>query len=109
VSDVPLEIGVEDLKVWRDEGREFGVLDVRETWEYEICRVEGSLNVPMAAVPDSLERLPPDGPLVVVCHHGGRSMRVVSWLREQGVDRAVNVSGGVDRWAECVEPGMQRY
>lgn len=109
MSDYPLQIGVDDLKSWRAEGRKIGVLDVRETWEYEICRIEGSLHIPMAAIPESLDRLPSEGPLVVVCHHGGRSMRVVSWLRQQGVERAINLAGGVDQWAERVEPGMQRY
>ena len=109
MSDHPLQIGVDDLKAWRAEGRQVCVLDVRETWEYEICRIEGSLNIPMATVPESLDRLPPEGQIVVVCHHGGRSMRVVSWLRSQGVDRAINLAGGVDQWAERVEPAMQRY
>lgn len=109
MTDYPLQIGVDELKSWRDEGRKFAVVDVRETWEYEICRIEGSLHIPMAAIPDSLDRLPSDAPLVVACHHGGRSMRVVSWLRQQGVERAINLAGGVDQWAERVEPGMQRY
>jgi rhodanese-related sulfurtransferase len=105
----PFEIDVAELKRWRDEGKNPVVIDVREASEYEICRIKGSLHIPMGTIPDSLDRLPKDGPLVVTCHHGGRSMRVVSWLRQQGIDRAINLAGGVDKWAADVEPDMPRY
>ncbi len=105
----PFEIGVAELKRWLDEGKKPAIIDVREGSEYEICRIAGSLHIPMGTIPDSLDRLPKDGPLVVTCHHGGRSARVVSWLRQQGIDRAINLAGGVDQWAAQVDPAMARY
>jgi rhodanese-related sulfurtransferase len=85
------------------------VLDVREPWERQICRLDDSLDVPMAFLPAALGSLPEDRDLVVLCHHGVRSALAVRWLRGQGFDRAVNLEGGIDAWARRIEPDMRRY
>nr|MCU0987397.1 sulfurtransferase [Acetobacteraceae bacterium] len=72
---LPIEIDVATLAAWREEGVAHAVLDVREPWEIEIAALEGALAVPMGEVPARLGELPADVPLVVLCHHGGRSMR----------------------------------
>ncbi|MBL0931143.1 MAG: sulfurtransferase [Alphaproteobacteria bacterium] len=105
----PFEIGVAELKRWLDDGKKPAIIDVREASEYEICRIAGSLHIPMGTIPDSLDRLPKDGPLVVTCHHGGRSARVVSWLRQQGIDRAINLAGGGGPCGAAGHPGHGRY
>ena len=79
------------------------VLDVREPWETEICRVEGSQLIPMGSLPQRLQELPRDRTVAVLCHVGARSYYVAEWLLAQGYE-AVSVAGGIDAW-----PGMRRY
>lgn len=85
------------------------VLDVREDWELALCRLNGSIHIPMAEVPDRLGELDPSRPLAVMCHHGGRSLRVTAWLRGHGFPLASNVAGGIHRWAEEVDPSLAVY
>lgn len=108
-EESPAEIDVLELSAWRDAGRPHAVLDVREPWEREICAFPGSLDIPMAEVPQRLGELSGDAPLVVVCHHGMRSWQVTQWLRAQGLNRATNLSGGIDAWARIVDRSMSLY
>lgn len=105
----PIEMAPPELAAWRQTGHSHAVLDVREPWEIEICRIDGSLTVPLGALPQSLDQLPQDKPLVVVCHHGMRSMQAVMWLRSQGFQNAVNLRGGIDAWARQADPRMATY
>jgi rhodanese-related sulfurtransferase len=84
------------------------VVDVREPWETEICRIEGSQLIPMRTLPQRLQEIPRGRTIAVVCHAGMRSYQVAAWLLAQGIE-AVSVAGGVDGWACEVEPGMKRY
>ena len=84
------------------------LLDVREPWEYQICRIEGSQLVPMRELAQNWQELPLDGPVVCICHHGGRSAQVALFLERQGKE-AYNLSGGVDAWARQVDPAMATY
>jgi rhodanese-related sulfurtransferase len=83
----------------RRTGREHIVLDVREARELDICQLEGAQHIPMANVPARTDDLPTNQPLIVVCHHGARSQRVVDFLRNAGFDNAVNLDGGIEAWA----------
>ncbi|NTV10169.1 MAG: sulfurtransferase [Zoogloea sp.] len=85
------------------------LLDVREQWERELCRIEGSESMPMASVPVRLAELDPDAPTVVICHHGGRSMQVAMFLEHQGFTGVINLAGGVHGWAAQVDPAMAQY
>ncbi|WP_374402704.1 rhodanese-like domain-containing protein [Niveibacterium sp.] len=85
------------------------LLDVREAWEYDICRIADSQLMPMASVPMRAEELEPDAPVVVICHHGGRSMQVAYFLERHGLTQVFNLAGGVAGWAEQVDPTMPRY
>ena len=85
------------------------LLDVREKWELEICQIASSLHIPMQNIPDSLEELDSEREIVVICHHGARSMQVASFLEQSGFSNIINLAGGVDAWAETVDPEMQRY
>ena len=109
MTDTPAEITVQELDAWRREGREFAVLDVREAWEIEICRLGGALLIPLQALPDRLGEVPSDRPLVVLCHHGMRSFQAVAWLQRAGRGNAVNLAGGIDAWARAIEPSMEIY
>ena len=85
------------------------LLDVREAWEIEQCQLAGSLHIPMHLIPMRSEELDPAQDIVVICHHGGRSMQVAMFLERQGFGTVYNLMGGVNAWAEEVDPGMRRY
>jgi rhodanese-related sulfurtransferase len=93
----------------RSTGREHIVLDVREAKELDICELDGALHIPMANVPARIDTLPTNRPLVIICHHGARSQRVVDFLRNAGFDNAVNLDGGIEAWACEIDRSMRRY
>lgn len=109
MTGAPLEITVQALAALRGAGADHILLDVREPWEVEMTAIPDSLAIPMQQIPVSLDRLPKDRPIVVTCHHGGRSMRVTQYLRAQGYDQVSNLAGGVDGWAAEIDPTMTRY
>lgn len=87
------------------------VLDVREPWETAAVGFPGEVTViPMGEVPARAHHeLDPDGRIVVVCHHGVRSLNVANWLRNQGFEQAQSLRGGIDAWSREVDPAVQRY
>jgi len=85
------------------------LLDVREPWEFEICHIDGSVNIPMGQVSPQLEQLQTTKEVVVICHHGIRSQQVISFLQKQSVAALVNLDGGVDAWARVIDPDMPVY
>ena len=85
------------------------LLDVREPWEFELCNIPGSLPMPMNSVPARQSELPADSDIVVICHHGGRSMQVGYFLERMGFAEVINLSGGIDAWAREVAPECPRY
>lgn len=85
------------------------LLDVREAQELEICRIDGSRHLPMHLVSVQHADLPRDRDIVVICHHGGRSMQVAMFLEGRGFGAVHNLSGGVEAWATEVDPAMRRY
>jgi len=109
VAAVPFEIEVEDLHRMINTEAELTVLDIREPHEKSVCTLDGSLDIPMNQVPDHIEKLPTENPLVVICHHGMRSMRVMAWLRENGFGNATSLRGGINAWAQRVDPAMATY
>jgi rhodanese-related sulfurtransferase len=83
---------------------------VREPWEFATAHIEGSVPIPMGEVPSRAhQELDPEEPLVVVCHHGVRSMNVTVWLRNQGFENAQSLRGGIDAWSVEVDPKVARY
>lgn len=108
MSDTPLEIDVSETnkKIAQDDTV---LIDVREKFEYDICKIEGSILIPMVEVPNRLDEIPNDKHVLVHCHHGGRSLRVVEFLRQNGFDRSTNVAGGIDAWALQIDSSLQRY
>jgi adenylyltransferase/sulfurtransferase len=109
-TDYPLEIPVNEAqRLLGDEAGGARLIDVREPYETEICQIKGAELIPMRQIPERLHDLPRDAHLLVMCHHGSRSMRVTEFLRAQGFTAVSNVAGGIDAWAEQVDPAMQRY
>ena len=110
--DIPgssISISVFQLQALRQTGAAHLLLDVREADELEICAIECARHIPMSQVPGRLGELPADRPLVVMCHHGMRSLRVVNFLRGTGFENAINLDGGIDAWAAEIEPAVGRY
>jgi rhodanese-related sulfurtransferase len=85
------------------------LLDVREPWEFDICRIDGAMLVPMNTIPGRLAELDQEAEIVCICHHGARSAQVGSFLERNGFGRVTNLTGGVHAWAMQVDEGMARY
>ncbi|MGD8592887.1 MAG: rhodanese-like domain-containing protein [Gammaproteobacteria bacterium] len=104
------QIHVQDLKNLLDNGQSTPLLlDVREPWEFNICRIEGSKLIPMRQIHSAVDQLDRDQPTVVICHHGIRSQQVCLYLVNMGFTNVFNLSGGVQAWANEVEPSMPTY
>ncbi len=85
------------------------LLDVREPYEYNICRFEKSLHVPVGQLVARLRELPVEQEMVVLCHHGIRSAMVVNYLQNIGFNKVYNLDGGIHLWATDVDPKMVQY
>lgn len=106
-GELPLEVDV--VSAADLHGRGATLLDVREPFEHAIGTVPGSILMPMRQVPESIAELPRHVPLLVLCHHGGRSLRVTQYLRQHGFGNAVNVRGGIDAWSREIDSRIPRY
>jgi rhodanese-related sulfurtransferase len=85
------------------------LLDVREPWEMQICRLQGATAMPMRSVPERVAELAPEQPVVVICHHGVRSLQVALYLARLGFSQVYNLQGGMAAWADQVDPQTARY
>ena len=85
------------------------ILDVREPWETMICQLAQARLLPMQEIPSRWNELPHDRDIVVLCHHGMRSLQVADYLQSKGLNRLYNLTGGIAAWAEQVDPAMARY
>lgn len=103
------EINVETLAELLAGGELPLVLDVRESWEVELCSIAGSEHIPLGELPSRLGELARERVIVAVCHHGMRSAHATAWLRANGFDRALNLAGGIDAWARRIDPEMKVY
>ena len=105
-----LEISAGQVRAMLKHGEQFTLLDVREPWELETSHLEGSKNIPMGDVPTRAnQELDPDEHIVVMCHHGVRSLSVTTWLRQQGFEKVQSMRGGIDGWARTVDPKVPLY
>lgn len=102
------EITVDELKTKLDNGDDVFVLDVREPHEYQIVNMNGFL-IPLNDLPKRVNELDSAREIVVHCHHGTRSARAVELLRQLGFSKVKNLVGGIDAWAERIDPRLPRY
>jgi adenylyltransferase/sulfurtransferase len=102
-------ITVEELKAKKDRGESVTLVDVREPHEWVISDLAGSMKIPLGTLPRRLDEIPKDAEVVVYCRTGGRSANAVQFLRERGYEKALNLAGGINRWAEVVDPAMPKY
>jgi adenylyltransferase/sulfurtransferase len=102
------EITVEELKSHLDRGEDLFILDVRQPHEYEINNLNGVL-IPLDQLPSRVSELDSSRDIVVHCKMGARSARAVDFLRQAGFRKIRNLVGGIDAWAERIDPTMSRY
>lgn len=110
-EEIPLEI---EVCVVRDllESDMGGVLiDCRETHEYEFCRIDGAISIPMQETPSRVDEFADhrDTLIIVLCHHGMRSLTVVQWLRRNGFSTVQSMAGGIDAWSIQIDSTIPRY
>ena len=104
------EITTEEVKSKLDNGETFTLLDVREPWEFETAHMDGANLIPMGDVSSRApQELDPEDHIVVVCHHGVRSLTVTNRLRQQGYENVQSMRGGIDGWARTVDPKVPLY
>lgn len=109
---LPFQISVTDLKRKLDAKESIKLVDCREMPEYQIARLEGAELIPMNTIPaklQSIEGMADERTVVVYCHHGVRSLNVVNWLRQQGVENCQSLEGGIDAWSVLIDPAVPRY
>jgi rhodanese-related sulfurtransferase len=105
-----LEMAPQELKGLLADESQLILLDVREPWETSAVGFPGAYAMPMGEVPGrAYNELDPDGRIVVICHHGVRSLNVANWLRNQGFEQAQSLRGGIDAWSRDVDPAVARY
>ena len=103
------EISVQAASALLQEGKT-QIIDVREPWEYSTAHIEGSVLIPMGEIPARAhQELDPEARLLVMCHHGARSLSVTNWLRQQGFESAQSIAGGIDAWSREIDPKVPRY
>jgi rhodanese-related sulfurtransferase len=108
---LPLEIDVHDVNQLLQRGEDFLFLDVRQPHEFQTASLPGTTLIPLGELASRLSELDSyrDSRVVVHCHHGGRSMRAVMGLRQQGFKGAQNMAGGIDAWSQVIDPRVPRY
>ena len=110
------QIRPSELPDWLAAARAHGepvVLDVREPGELAVASIKANgfnlLTIPMGVIPLRLAELDPEQPIACLCHHGGRSMQVASFLKAQGFAHVANIAGGINAWSAEVDPSVPRY
>ncbi len=103
------EVTVEELKSMRERGESFVLVDVREAREWVIADLDDSVKIPLGSLPQSLEKLSKEDDIVVYCRSGARSGNAVQFLLQNGYEKAKNLAGGINRWAERIDPSLPRY
>jgi len=102
-------ISPKELKEKLDKKEDLILVDVREPWENKICSIERSKLIPLGELGEKTEELDKSKEIVLYCHHGGRSFMALNKLKKLGFKKLKNLDGGIDAWAEDVEPKMERY
>jgi rhodanese-related sulfurtransferase len=85
------------------------LLDVREPFEFAHCRIDGSITIPLNQIPARLRELDMEQEIVLICHHGIRSMQAANFLEQVGFDKISNLVGGIDAWSVECDSSVARY
>jgi rhodanese-related sulfurtransferase len=104
-----LQISVQEVNARLARGEQLLLVDVREPREYDVCRLPGATLIPLGSLPASLNKLLDADDVVLYCHHGMRSLDAAVWLRQQGVESAKSMAGGIERWSTEIDASVPRY
>ena len=102
-------ISAKELNELINSAEKIQIVDVREHFEWEICHIEGALNIPMNLIVESIDKISKDITTVIMCHHGVRSMNVIQYLESKGCKNLINLEGGIQAWATDVDKSMSTY
>jgi len=103
------EITVQDAAILLKSG-EAKLIDVREPWEHATAHIEGGTLIPMGEfAARAHQELDPDDLLLILCHHGARSLSVTNWLRGQGFQASQSIAGGINTWSAEVDSKVPKY
>ncbi len=107
----PADYSIEpqSLKQMVDEGQDFVLLDVRESWESQVACIPGTILIPLRDLPRRVNELNPQQEIVVYCHHGVRSLDAAYLLQQLGFKRVASLIGGIDQWSREIDPTLERY
>jgi len=97
------------LKKMIDAGEKVRLIDVREQWEFDTAKIEQAELMPLSNFFDHFDKLNPQDNLVIICHHGNRSFQVCDYLAKAGFTNLSNLDGGIDAWAQIVDPMVPIY
>lgn len=99
-----------ELKTYLDKGESLRLIDVREEDEWAVARLPQAELIPLSQFQQrATQVLSPNDAIVLYCHHGMRSARAQGFLKAQGYDNVLNLTGGIDAWAVQIDPAMKRY
>ena len=99
----------EELKKRLDAAEKPILLDVREPWEFSICKIEGSVNISMSEPEKLINELNANDEIIAICHHGMRSFQVCNYLENNDFNKVLNLDGGIDSWAKTIDTDMAQY
>jgi rhodanese-related sulfurtransferase len=108
-SDFPIEMNPKQASEYLRAHPDTFLLDVRENEEHAYCSIKGSLNIPLAILPERLNAIDPKAAILAYCHHGIRSLSAVRLLRAKGFAQASSIRGGIDLWTTEIDPNLPRY
>jgi len=104
-----MQISAKEVNERLGRGDKLLLVDVREQWEYDLSKIPGAKLIPLGTLPANLNTLLDADEVICYCHHGMRSLDAAVWLRQQGVESAKSMAGGIDRWSVEVDPQVPRY
>lgn len=112
VLELPFEVDPAEVKRRLDSNEPLSLIDVREPFEHQIASLPSATLIPMNTIPANLQQIEAasdEKPVIIFCHHGMRSLNVVSWLRRNGVENCQSMAGGIDEWSARIDPKVPRY
>jgi rhodanese-related sulfurtransferase len=104
-----MQISAKEVNERVGRGDKLLLIDVREQWEYDLAKIPGAKLIPLGTLPANLNTLLEADEVICYCHHGMRSLDAAVWLRQQGVESAKSMAGGIERWSVEVDPQVPRY
>lgn len=105
------QISVDQLNEWIQESKEFQLIDVREPFEHQICNLQQALFIPMGQIPESIDQISRNIPVIIHCKSGRRSETIGNWLMQNhNFDNLYNLEGGILAWAAKIDTNLpQNY